>query len=57
MRSEVEAVFLFIAELTGSFVPGTGNVQDKTRCGKDDYINSTLHKLDMTDEEDRKELH
>ena len=57
MRTEVEAVFLFIAELTGSFKPGSGTVQDKIACGKNDYINEVLHKLDLDDEEDRKDVH
>jgi len=57
MKSECNAVFLFIAELTGSFKPGSGDVNDKIRCGQKDYINNVLHDLDLDDEEDRKELH
>ena len=57
MRTECEAVFLFIAELTGSFKPGTGTVQDKIECGQYDYIRNNLHELDLDNEEDRKELH
>jgi hypothetical protein len=57
MKSEVEAIFLFVAELTGSFKPGTGNKADKINCGKSDYINSSLHKLDLNKEKHRKELH
>jgi hypothetical protein len=57
MRTECEAVFLFIAELTGSFKPGSGNTELKIACGQTDYIKGTLHELDLTDEEDRKELH
>lgn len=57
MKAEVEAVFLFIAELTGSFKAGTGSMKDKIICGQDDYIANNFHKLDLEDEEDRKELH
>jgi hypothetical protein len=57
MRTECEAVFLFIAELTGSFKPGSGNVELKIACGQTDYIQNKLHELDLTDEEDRKKLH
>lgn len=57
MRSECEAVFLFVAELTGSFKPGEGTVQDKIVSGQMDYINSHYPELDLTDEEDRKDLH
>jgi hypothetical protein len=57
MRTECEAVFLFIAELTGSFKAGSGNTELKILCGKTDYIKHTLHELDLEDEEDRKELH
>lgn len=57
MRTECEAVFLFIAELTGSFKAGTGTVEDKIACGQSDYVNSKLHDLDLSNEHDRKELH
>jgi hypothetical protein len=57
MRTEVEAVFLFIAELTGSFKAGSGNTELKILCGQTDYIQGALHELDLEDEEDRKELH
>ena len=57
MKTECEAVFLFIAELTGSFVPGSGNVDDKIVCGQQDYITKHLPELDLNDEEDRKDLH
>lgn len=57
MRTECEAVFLFIAELTGSFKAGSGNTELKIACGQTDYIKNTLHDLDLTEEEDRKELH
>jgi len=57
MKTEVEAVFLFIAELTGSFVPGSGNVNEKIMCGKTDYLTNHLPKLDLANEEDRKDLH
>ncbi len=57
MKTECNAVFLFIAELTGSFVPGSGNEQDKIKHGQADYINNHLPKLDLTKEEDRKDLH
>ena len=57
MKSETNAVFLFIAELTGSFVPGSGDVECKTKCGQKDYITNHLPPLDLNDEEDRKDLH
>ena len=57
MRTECNAVFLFIAELTGSFVPGSGDVNDKIKWGQKDYISHSLHQLDLSKEEDRKELH
>jgi hypothetical protein len=57
MRTECEAVFLFIAELSGSFKPGSGNTELKVACGQTDYIMGNLHDLDLADEEDRKELH
>lgn len=57
MKSEVNAVMLFIAELTGSFEPGSGTVDDKIQCGQQDYIRNNLHDLDLDDEEDRKDLH
>lgn len=57
MRTECEAVFLFIAELTGSFKAGSGNTELKIACGQTDYIKNTLHDLDLENEEDRKELH
>jgi hypothetical protein len=56
MREECNAVFLFIAELTGSFVPGSGTVEDKTKCGQEDYVTNSLPELDLTEEEDRKDL-
>jgi len=57
MKTECDACFLFIAELTGSFVPGSGTEEDKIKCGKMDYLSSHLPKLNLDDEEDRKELH
>ena len=57
MRTECEAVFLFIAELTGSFKAGSGTVEDKVACGEHDYITGHLPELDLSDEEDRKDLH
>ena len=57
MKSEVNAVFLFIAELTGSFVPGSGTEQDKIAYGQQDYIHNYFPELNLEDEEDRKELH
>jgi hypothetical protein len=57
MKTEVEAVFLFIAELTGSFTPGSGDANHKILGGKTDYVSNNLHVLDLTKEEDRKELH
>jgi len=57
MKNEVNAVFLFIAELTGSYASGTGDMQAKIECGKQDYINNNLPELDLSLEEDRKELH
>jgi hypothetical protein len=57
MKTECEAVFLFIAELTGSYVAGTGTVQTKIDCGKQDYINNHLPDIDLDVEVDRKDLH
>jgi hypothetical protein len=57
MKTECEAIFLFIAELSGSFKPGTGNREDKINCGKNNYLDSFLHNLDLTTEDDRKDLH
>lgn len=57
MRTECEAVFLFIAELTGSFKAGSGTVKDKIMHGQNDYVQNNLHEFDLNDEEDRKELH
>lgn len=57
MKTECNAIFLFIAELTGSFTPGSGDKDCKIACGKQDYKLNNLHTLDLTDEEDRKELH
>lgn len=57
MKHEVEAVLLFVAELTGSYEAGTGTVVDKIECGKQDYIQNNLLNLDLNLEEDRKELH
>lgn len=57
MKTECDAVFLFIAELNGSFTPGTGTVEDKIVKGQIDYIQSNYPKLDLNDEEDRKDLH
>jgi hypothetical protein len=56
-KKECNAVFLFIAELTGSFVPGSGDEDTKIRCGQLDYVKHYLKDLDLTDEEDRKDLH
>lgn len=57
MKIECEAVFLFIAELTGSFKAGSGTVEDKIKCGQKDYIKNYLLDLDLSNEEDRKDLH
>ncbi len=57
MKTEVNAIMLFIAELTGSFVPGSGTVKTKIACGQKDYVSNNLHEIDLNDEEDRKELH
>lgn len=57
MIKECEAIFLFMAELTGSFVAGTGNKEDKIRCGQNDYIDTNLHVLDLSTEEGRKDAH
>lgn len=57
MKSEVNAVMLFIAELTGSFVPGSGTEEDKILCGKKDYLVNHLPEVDLSSEEGRKELH
>lgn len=57
MKSEVEAVLLFVAELSGSFIPGSGNTEDKIKAGAKSYISNELHELDLSDEDDRKDLH
>ena len=57
MKTETDAVFLFIAELTGSFVAGSGNMQDKIKCGEANYIGNYLPELDLESEEGRKDLH
>ncbi len=57
MRSEVNAIMLFIAELTGSFVAGTGTKEDKIKCGQQDYITNNLLELDLNKEDDCKDLH
>lgn len=57
MKTECEAVFLFIAELTGSFTAGSGNKERKIECGQKDYIRGITHELDLSCEEDRKDLH
>lgn len=57
MKSEVNAVLLFVAELAGCFKPGSGDVNDKIEAGARSYITNELHELDLTDEEDRKDLH
>ena len=57
MKEEVNAVMLFIAELTGSFKAGSGTVEDKIKCGQHNYIANYLPNLDLEEEEDRKELH
>ena len=57
MRTEVEATMLFIAELTGSFVAGSGTKADKIKCGEQDYITGNVHALDLSTEEGRKDLH
>lgn len=55
-KQECEAVFLFISELTGSFIAGSGTIEDKIKCGINNYLNNELHELDLTTEEGRKEL-
>ena len=57
MQTECNAVFLFVAELTGSFISGSGNVDTKIGCGQQDYINNVFLELDLDCEEDRKSLH
>ena len=57
MRTEVEATMLFIAELTGSFVAGSGNKEDKIKCGEQDYREGNVHVLDLSTEDGRKDLH
>lgn len=57
MKSEVEAVLLFVAELSSSFIPGSGNTDDKIKAGAKSYVSSELHELDLSDEDDRKDLH
>ena len=48
------SVKLFVAELLG--YKGL-SVEDKAAKGYEAYLNKTLHKLDLSKEEDRKELH
>lgn len=57
MKQEVEAVFLFIAELSGSFVPGTGTMADKIECGRLDYVNNHLPSLDLSTDKGIKDAH
>jgi hypothetical protein len=57
VKTQTDAVFLFIAELTGSFVAGSGNMQDKVKQGQTDYISNYLPELNLESEEDRKDLH
>lgn len=57
MKTECEAVYLFISELTGSFIAGSGTIEDKIKCGINSYLDNELHELDLTIEEGRKELH
>lgn len=57
MKAECESIFLFVAELTGSFVPGSGNEEAKIACGEHDYVTNHLPVLDLNDEKDRKDLH
>lgn len=56
MQTECNAIFLFVAELTGSFTPGTGTMEDKILCGKKDYLAGALPELNFDNEEDRKEV-
>lgn len=49
-----KAIMLFIAELNG-FKKGT--VKDKYDFGVRCWLHNTLHELDLTDEDDRSELH
>jgi hypothetical protein len=55
-KQECDSVFLFVAEMTGSFVPGSGTVEDKIKCGQHDYVTNHLPDLDLSKEEDRKDL-
>lgn len=57
MKTEVNAIMLFIAELTGSFVAGSGTEMDKIKCGEKDYVLGNLHTLDLSTEDGRKDLH
>ena len=57
MRSECQAVFLFIAELTKSFKPGSGTIEDKIMSGQDDYVKNFIPSINVNEEEDRKDLH
>jgi len=56
-KQECNSVFLFIAELTGSFEAGSGNEADKIACGQSGYIQNHLPQLVLSEEEDRKDLH
>lgn len=57
MKTEIDAIMLFIAELTGSFEAGTGNKETKIKCGQRDYITKYTHELDLGTEEGCKDLH
>lgn len=57
MKSECDAVFLFVAELNGSFKPGTGTMEDKIVKGQMDYIIGKVPQVNLDDEEDRQDLH
>lgn len=57
MKTETDAVFLFIAELTKSFSPGSGTREDKIEAGQEDYFYNYLHTLDLDTEDGRKDLH
>ena len=57
MKTEINSICLFIAELTGNFVAGSGTKEDKIECGQNSYVANELHKLDLSTEAGRVNVH
>ena len=53
-QAQLDDIFLFIAELTGSKAP---TWEQKKFDGMEAYFARTLHNLDLANEDDRKDLH